>query len=107
MQILTITDRLNGIAPAIIFAIIFGSFISYFLISLSFERAEEQKIKKINKMIYDGHSKAQVGKKDDGLYSEKKKLKEKKEETEELCEQREIHDQQICQTVANDLEKLQ
>lgn len=72
---MTISENLTGIAPGIIFAIIFGSLILYLLMLVAREKRLYRKMKRAQRLIEEGHSKAMHGRKDDGIYQETKRQK--------------------------------
>ena len=87
---MVITDSLTGKAPAILFIILFSSISVYLFASMIIQKSESRKMSKAATLINEGHNKALQGKKDDGFYSEQKKLKhelkENMEEDDRLCE---------------------
>lgn len=74
-----INETINGEAPALIFAILFLSFIVYLIILVKSEKTEYNKMQKAKEMIEEGHKKAINGSKHDGFYRETKRLKEAEE----------------------------
>lgn len=86
MQHIHIEDTMNGTAPAAVFMIIFLSIILYLVLTISVEKTRYDDLKDVSRMIETGHRKAVNGKRNDGLYRERKHLKDYKEDL-ERCEE--------------------
>lgn len=85
MQHIMIEDTMNGTAPAAVFMIIFLSIILYLVLTISVEKTRYDDLRDVSRMIETGHRKAMNGKRGDGMYREKKHLKDFQEDL-ERCE---------------------
>ncbi len=80
-ETLVINESLSGLAPAVILGIVIISVMIYIMLTMTSEANECRKMRHIQKLIEEGSEKARRGSKNDGIYREKKQLKQEYSES--------------------------
>ncbi len=75
MEIIEINNNFHNMIVPVIVCSVSGGIILYLLLTLYISTSYKARLKKAKKLILEGHSKAKAGRKDDGLYSESKRLR--------------------------------
>ena len=102
MDTIVIPENMNGLSQAVIFAILFIGIIIYLLIITAMDRKEYDNMTLAKKLIEEGHAKALKGKKDDGIYSETKRIRDTGDDMEGMSEEAYKWKEEISESVKRD-----
>ncbi len=78
MDTIEITNTFNNMAFPILIACTLSGLIMYLLITINIANDYKKKLQKAERLIQEGHSKALSGRKNDGFYNERRRLREDK-----------------------------